>query len=65
MSGLSVSSASVPNELKSEISPAVGSGELVRAHPGHQHFLKHDAVRLEAVGVQVRDIVGDDVELAL
>ena len=39
--------------------------ELVRARDRHQMFLEHVAVGLEAGRVQVGDVVGDDVELAL
>ena len=48
-----------------EADAAVVAAKLVRARDRHQVFVEDDVVGLEAGGVQVRDVVRDDVELAL
>ena len=48
-----------------EADAAVARGELVGLGAGRQVFREHRAVRLEAGGVHVGDIVGHEIELAL
>ena len=42
---------------------AVLADEVVFVRAGFQKFLKQRLVGLEAVGVDVRDVVGDDIHL--
>ena len=48
-----------------EAEAAVARGELWPWRAGGREFREHRAVRLEAGGVHVGDIVGDEIELAL